>query len=161
MKWLFEFREGALVDTSIIEVNIIAVGALVGIGIALCTLVKNYHQTKKQTKVESANLILRLKEPWKNTKFKKFLRKLQTNDTEYISEIEIEEFLNQLEDIAIFYNDNTLTENHVKEFFGVNFKKINENTHVTKIYNKFRDLSPHYTYININRLLEKIDKWKI
>ena len=79
-----------------------------------------------QNRSLSANLILQLLKPWRTESLKPLLADMfNPNVTEY-DENKLEEYLNQLEDIAIFWKDKTLTDNHVKEFFGANLKIVRD-----------------------------------
>lgn len=136
--------------------------ATTGIMIAMGTLILNLLQIKKQFKVSSANLILELNKPWRNNiDFKLFLAKISDpNVTEY-DETKVEEFLNQLEDIAIFWKDKTLTENHVKEFFGANLKTTRDDKFIQLYMKKWTDKNSDYYFVNLVKLLKKVKKWNL
>ena len=138
---------------------------LIGIGIALIAsiismtgLIINAIHIRKQSKVSSANLILNLLEPWRKNDFKNALSNMRKGN--YNTD-KVEEFLNQMEDIAIFWKDGTLTDNHVKEFFGENLKFIRDDEFIKKYMNTWTDKNPDYFFVNLTTLLKKIEKWKI
>ena len=139
--------------------NSILIIALGGMVIAFFTLIKNYIITKNQTKISSAHLILKLNEPWTDKYFKRVLEKITKNET--LKDHEIEKFVNNLENIGIFWDDKTITDNHVKEFFGANIKLAYENAQIIKFINEFRKKNEDYYFTKLSKLFNKLDKWKI
>jgi len=144
------------------SVTTIAIGvAITSIMIAMGALVVNAIQIKKQSQVFSANLILELLQPWRKQPFKDFLKEIvDPNITQY-DEVNLEEFLNQLEDIAIFWKDGTLSEVHVKEFFGTNLKTVRDDEFIQNYMKKWIDKNHDYYFVNITNLIKKVEKWKI
>lgn len=140
----------------------------IGIGIALVAsmiamggFVVSAIQTKKQAKVASANLILELLKPWRNESFKQLLEAISVPMVTKYDETKLEEFLNQLENIAIFWKDGTLEETHVKEFFGVNLKSVRDDEFIQSYMKKWVDKQPDYYFVNLRELTKKLDEWKI
>ncbi len=138
---------------------------LIGIGIALTAsviamagLIINTIQTKRQTKVSSSNLILKLLEPWRKHEFITALSSMHNgkNDTK-----QVEKFVNQMEDIAIFWKDKTITDNHAKEFFGANLKFIRDDEFIKNYLKTWIEKNPKYYFVNLTKLLKKVEKWKI
>ncbi len=136
--------------------------ATVGILIAMGTLLINAIQIKKQSKISSANLILELNKPWgNNTDFKLFLAEISNPNVTKYDETKVEELLNQLENISIFWKDETLTENHVKEFFGSNLKTIRDDKFIQIYMKKWTDKNPDYYFVNLTKLLKKVKEWNL
>ena len=132
----------------------------IALGIAAHAGWRAKQESEKHTKIASAQLILRLKKPWHEPKFKAFLQKMQ-NKSPDLNKLEVEEFLNQMEDIAAFWKDGVLTDEHVKEMFGANLKGILENKFVRKELERWNKQKPDYTFVNLMKLLEKSESWKL
>lgn len=144
------------------HVVLVVIGiATVSIMIAMGTLVVNSIQIKKQSQISSANLILELLQPWRKQSFKDFLKEIADPNTTQYDEDNLEEFLNQLEDIAIFWKDGTLSEVHVKEFFGTNLKTVRDDEFIQNYMKKWIDKNPDYYFVNLTNLIKKVEEWKI
>ena len=124
-------------------------------------LIVNAIHIKKQSQISSANLILDLLKPWRTEGFKQFLGQLADPKVSHYDTNKLEEFLNQLEDIAIFWKDGTLSENHVKEFFGANLKTVHNDKFVQDYMKKWIDKNPDYYFVNLVSLLKKSEEWEI
>jgi len=135
--------------------------AISSIFIASITALALWIQIHKQSKVSSANLILELLKPWKTDKFKHLLSQLSDPNTKEYDEKEIEEFLNHFEDIATFWKDKTLNEDHIKEFFGSNLKMIHDDEFIQNYIQKWVEKNRDYFFVNLRKLLDKVEKWKI
>lgn len=135
--------------------------SLIALGIAVVTWVYAHRESKRHTKLASAQLILDLKKPWHKDEFKEFLQKMQSNDADQRDKKKIEEFLNQMEDIAVFLKDGVLTDEHVKEMFGANLKDIIENECIYGELMKWNKQNPDYTFVNLIKLLKKAESWKL
>jgi len=148
--------------TGLFFMVIIEIVAGIGIGIATISLIVTAIHSKKQTKVSSASLILELLKPWRdNEDFKHLLSQISDPNTRDYDEKEIEEFLNHLEDIATLWKDGTLTENHIKEFFGSNLKSIRDDSFIQNYIKKWTDKNSDYYFVNLRKLIEKVNDWKI
>jgi len=144
------------------QVTLIVIGiATVSIMIAMGTLVVNGIQIKKQSQISSANLILELLQPWRKQSFKDFLKEIADPNITQYDEVNLEEFLNQLEDIAIFWKDGTLSEVHVKEFFGTNLKTVRDDESIQNYMKKWINKNPDYYFVNLTNLIKKVEEWKI
>lgn len=135
--------------------------ALTGIITAGITAFALWVQIHKQSKVSSANLILELLKPWRDPEFQNFLNRITQQDITEKDVDGIEKFLNQLEDIATFWKDGTLSEIHVKEFFGSNLKTVSENQYFQDYIRYWNDKNPKYYFVNLKKLIMKVDEWKI
>lgn len=111
--------------------------------------------------IQSANLIMKLREPWAKGGFKKFLDDARKSDQFVGREGEIEAFLNQMEKIAMFLEQKTLSEVHVKELFAENFKMIKANDAIAKYYDNARKQNEKYTFTNIAKVLKKMEAWGV
>jgi len=136
--------------TGLLFVEIVEIVAAIGID-----------KTNKQSKVSSANLILEILKPWRKDPFKKLLGEMIDAQVTQYDESRLEEFLNQLETIAIFWKDKTLSDNHVKEFFGANLKIVRDDAFIQKYMNKWITKNPDYYFVNLKELIKKVNKWKI
>ena len=109
-------------------VEAVEIAVIIAAGIAALGLIVTMFKSNKQSKIDSASLILELLQPWRKPDFQQLLHQMvDPKITEY-DESKLEQFLNHLESIAIFWKDKTLTENHVKEFFGENLKIVRDDT---------------------------------
>ena len=95
-------------------------------------------ESARLANVASANLIMTLRKPWSKPHFKTFLDDAGRGSSFIKREGEIEGFLNRMEVIAMFLEQKTLKEVHVKEIFGSHFKLIKENKSIKIYYNKQR-----------------------
>lgn len=142
--------------------------AAAGIGIAIVSsifamgaLIVSAIQIKKQSKVSSANLILELVKPWRQKDFQKLLNEIANHDITKYDEGELEKLLNQLEDIATFWKDDTLSEIHVKEFFGSNLKTVRDDKFIQDFIKKWASKNSDYYFVNLRELIKKVKDWKI
>lgn len=133
----------------------------IGAGILIATVLFLGLQLTKQSKVSSANLILKLLKPWRETEFKEFLVKIGNHSLTKGDETMLEEFLNQLESISIFWKDGTINENHIKEFFGTNIKAVRDDKFIQSYMKIWVDKKPDYYFVNLRELIKKVDGWKI
>lgn len=111
--------------------------------------------------VASANLIVTLREPWSRGHFKAFLDHARNGGSFEGREGEIEGFLNRMEIIGIFLEQNTLREVHVKEIFGSHFKLIKDNKAIESYYNRQREEKKDYIFTNIAKALVKMEGWGV
>lgn len=111
--------------------------------------------------VGSANLVMKLRGPWAKGKFKQFLSDARKNDKLLGREGEIDSFLNRMETIAMFMEQKTLNEVHVKELFAEHFKMIKSNRAIREYYDNARKKNEKYTFTNIARVLEKMGSWDV
>ncbi len=111
--------------------------------------------------VASANLIVTLRKPWSKKHFKAFLHNAGEGSSFEGREAEIEGFLNRMEIIAIFLEQKTLKEVHVKEIFGSHFKLIKDNKAIESYYNRQREEKKNYRFTNIEKALVKMEGWGV
>ena len=118
-------------------------------------------QHNLQIKANSADLVTRIREDWsmsRNPEFGKFLQKL-TNGTVTANDPMIPPFIRVLEKVAIFVEEDTITENHAKEFFGANLKHIIDNKPVHDYLKDKWAEKPHPHFTNLKELLDKSKTW--
>lgn len=70
-------------------------------------------------------------------------------------------FLHLLEDIAVFWKEGTLIDNHVKEFFAPNVKMASGNDVISAYIEERSKSNPEYTYVNLKKLFKKVEDWGI
>ena len=104
---------------------------------------------------------MKLRGPWAKGKFKQFLNDARKNDKLRGREGEIDSFLNRMETIAMFMEQKTLNEVHVKELFAEHFKMIKSNRAIREYYDNARKRNEKYTFTNIARVLEKMGSWDV
>lgn len=147
--------------SGLILVEAVEIATIVLVIVAGLTLGITTWHIRKQSKVSSADLILELLKPWRKTDFQELLNEIvDPNITQY-DEDKLEKFLNQLEDIATFWKDGTLSENHVKEFFGSNLKTVRDDKFIQSYIKKWTDKNSEYYFVNLRELINKVDDWKI
>ena len=143
------------------------VGAITGIGSSLIIAYvihrRNKELLEQQKKVNSAGLTLKLLEKWKgHNTFTKMIFKLQKPDVEFTDKRDGVHFvLATFEDIAILRKDKTLTETHVREFFGRDIVRIDANKSVMKILNEYYEEDHIHNYNNLKKLLKDSEKWRM
>lgn len=117
-------------------------------------------QHNLQIKANSADLVTRIREDWsmsRNPDFAEFLKKLGNKSVEDGDQM-IPRFVRVLEKVAIFADEGTITENHVREFFGGNLRHVTGNKPVHEyLKNEWEKPCPHFT--KLQKLLEKSQRW--
>jgi len=137
---------------------LIAISSFIIAGITALAL---WIQIHKQSKVSSANLILDLLKPWRTKSLQQLLSQISDPNITKYDENKLEKFLNQFEDIATFWKDKTLDGDHIKEFFGSNLKMIHDDEFIQKYIEKWAKKNQDYYFVNLRKLLDKVEKWKI
>ena len=158
----------------LIEITVLA-GAIVGIGssliIAYAIRKSNKalleHQEKasfdmleQQKTINSAKLSLNLLEFWKEEKYaaiQDFLYKLNKSK-ESETDIAINSVLHMFEDIAVLWRGGTLTDTHVKEFFGSNIRDIRKSKIMQERIEEESKHNPDFILVNLRALLRKSEK---
>ena len=153
--------------TALIEMATI-IGAVVGIG-AAAIIAKVIHDSnmrllehhknllRQQKKVDSAKLSLRILETWgesKHPKFTGFLDRLERSKVTK-DDPDINLFLDEFENIAVFRKDGTLTQTHVREFFSTNLKQIRDNPVIQDYLNELEN-NHSSMYDNLRALLKTV-----
>ena len=134
----------------------VGVGAIAASGVIAYVIYRgNKAQLEQQKKVNSATLALKILENWsesKHPRFTGFLDRLERSEVTK-NDPDMDMFLDEFENIAIFWKDGTLTETHVNEFFGTNLEQISANP-VTKDY--LKDLKDNHSskYANLRLLID-------
>ena len=120
-------------------------------------------QIERQTKVDSANLVYKLQGAWRaGGKFTDLLNKIRDPDAVLDPDKdEVYPALDLFEDIAVLWNDKTLDDLHVKEFFGTNLANVKNNHSMMGFLESEREKNPDYYYCNLARLLDRVEEWKI
>ena len=72
---------------------------------------------------------------------------------------ETEEFLNTFENIALFWRDGALNENHVREMFGANIRTIREDLFIKGILNKWVEKDRERYFNNLRELIKRSKRW--
>ena len=119
-------------------------------------------QLKLQNKIASAQLAWKLLEYWrdkKHSEFTDFMEELYNSKVNK-DEPRIADVLQIFEDIAVFWDDKSLTENHTKEFFGHPLRIIRE-SQIMQDRIKSASADSDFIYANLRPLLEKTVEWKI
>lgn len=145
------------------DLTVVGVSVASTLALATIAIFTHFHRQGRQNKIDSGNLIMKLLVPWRtDTNFIKCLEfisdpsaVIKKNDQLVLS------LLDQFEDIAIFWNDDTLSDNHIKEFFGTNLVNIRKNTSILNFIKEKNNEKPKYYYVNLLKLLEKSKKWNI
>ena len=149
--------------SSFVIAIVIGISIIVNIYIARSQESRYNDQMKRQTKVDSANLIYKLQEAWRvDGRFTDLLVKIRDPDAVLDPEKdEIYPALDLFEDIAVWWNDMTLDDNHVKEFFGTNLVHLKNNRSIMKFMESKRKMNPDYYYVNLEKLLRRVKEWNI
>lgn len=158
---IFGIDAATLTDWIAISTIASGIAAALGIMFSTYTIIKSRYENKHQNKVSSANLILDLLTPWRKEDFQKFIDQINDPNITQYDEGKLEKFLNQLEDIATFWKDGTLTDEHVKEFFGANLKAVRDDQFIRAFLKKWNDKNPKYYFVNLLKLIEKVKDWAI
>ena len=141
------------------------VGVVTGLGGSLA-IAYAIHRTSKrqhalQIKATSADISMKLFEKWridKNEKFQKLLTDLDDSNVTP-SDSRLDPFLNTLEEIAVFWNEGTLIDNHVKEFFGSILECFTDHPVAYRYFKSRREENPKSNYKNLQDLLDEPEIW--
>ena len=120
-------------------------------------------QLETQNKIASAQLAWKILEYWrekKHERFTDFLEKLHRSEINKNDSI-IPVTLTIFEDIAVLWREGTLTDNHVKEFFGNPLRDIRESRIMQDRIKKESEYNPDFILVNLRALLLETVKWKI
>lgn len=158
---IFGIDVATLTEWVALSTVVSGIAAAIGIIFATYTIIKSRYENIHQNKVSSANLILDLLTPWRKEEFQKFIDEINNPQITNYDEGKLEKFLNQLEDIATFWKDGTLTDVHVKEFFGANLKAVRDDQFIRAYLKKWNDQNPKYYFVNLLQLIGKVEGWKI
>ena len=136
-----------------------AVAGSGSIAIAGVILYTHFRQHAIQIKATSAKLSLRMADYWsvsKHADFAEFAElvwesKVQKDDPR------IAVYLDKLEEVAIFWEEGTITNNHGREFFGPDLDAVLKND---PVYNYLKENQNENTYKNLWNLIRNQKKWK-
>ena len=140
----------------------IAIAILISAGVtggfSLWSILQSKAQVSKQletqNKIASANLIMHLHEPWrKNEDFKKFLRDMNDDKITEYEKRDVGTLLNKFDEIAAFWADGTLHDEHIKQYFGPNLRKIQSDECIQKIMKDSIKKDPKNRYVNLQKML--------
>ena len=141
---------------------IVAVAILVSASVTGYFSLENIRQTKtaieRQAKIDSARLSLELLESWSETKYPKFtafVDRLYENNVRE-GDPQIPQYLNELESIAILWEEGVITENHVKQFFVGDLKAIRA---CKPVADYLKENCTGTTYAKLWKLYQKTADW--
>ena len=118
---------------------------------------------EQQKTINSAKLALHFLEYWKDAKhkgFQEFLKKLHQDKISKDDSASLI-ILTIFEDIAILWHEGTLTDNHVKEFFGNPLRDIRDSRIMQDRIKKESKSESDFILVNLRALLRETVKWKI
>lgn len=123
----------------------------------------SFDMLEQQKIINSAKLTLHLYEYWTDEKYRWFREFLRTMHESKIKENNhaIHPSLTIFETIAIFWHEGTLTDNHVKEFFGNSLRDIRDNEIMQDYIEKESKSEPNFILVNLRTLLQETVKWNI
>ena len=132
-----------------------------GIGsscVAVVVLFVHLRQHKIQIRATSADLALKMLEYWSESRYPDFAEFIERLHASKVAEDDpkIPLFLGALEEVAIFWKEGTITDNHVKEFFGPDLRGILKND---PVHNYLKERHKGSTYANLWELLGKSRGW--
>ena len=113
-----------------------------------------YVSTTRKSKIESANISLKLLQMGREDKYRKTFEKIRNAET--LEEQEIKDLLRYYEYVAEFFKDRVLSYDHVLHIHGKNLKLMYENDEIRKIFDKAIQKS-NYSYVNLHNLFLRID----
>ena len=119
-------------------------------------------QLESQNKIASANLIIKYLKHWEGPGlFGKMILKLENTDTKFTDKSDMGFMLATFEDLAILWKDKTLTEIHIREFFGRDIVRIGSNKSIMKHVNEYHQQDITHNYNNLVELIKKSESWKM
>ena len=111
----------------------------------------HWRQQNKQTKIESARLLLELREQLKQPDFVKVTDNIYAGKASKSDPVVLEKYLNHLDIMASFKDDGLLKSEHIELHAGL-FKKVKEDEYVQNFMNELgEDL-----YIPLKTLLKSL-----
>ena len=119
-------------------------------------------QLKNQNRIASARLAWKLLEYWREEKhagFTDFMEELYNSKINE-NDSRIPDVLQIFENIAVFWHEKSLTDNHVIEFFGHPLRIIRESQIMRERITK-ASADSDLIYANLRPLLEKTREWRI
>ena len=126
--------------TGINIVQAVEIATIVGITIAGISLIVTAIKTKKQTKIDSANLSLELIKRVRETDFAGIVDDIFDEKSKECNQITLERLLNHFDMIAKFYEDNLLDLKHITQIYGGLLRIIKTDTHIQTILKKDKKL---------------------
>ena len=137
--------------------ELVAIAAIVGVGIATISLIITAISSRKQAKVKSAELLLQFLQRLRDDDFRITIRFIfdGTKSDNWNESLEIEKLLNHFEYIAALHKDGTLDMSQIREFFGSNLRMIDDNKTAQQVMNDIVERDSDI-YKNLKSLLNKI-----
>ena len=146
---------------SVAIATVIAISIIINIYIARRQESRYNDEQRRQTKVASANLAYKILGAWRAKEgFPDLLYKIRDPDA-VPDETDAYSALDLFENIAVWWNDGTLDELHVKEFFGTNLNDARNNHTMMGFMQSLRKKDPKHYYVNLDRLLNRVEEWGI
>lgn len=138
-------------------VTIVAISTIISGAAATFALIVTAIKSTKDSKVSSANLIMRFLDTLREDRFKQLWRDIvNLKKKEYDPEI-LSPYLNTFEEIAVFTKEKTLDINHVIEFYGSHLKKIRDDEFIKKYIQEKSDKSEGFAFSKLNWLLDRAE----
>ena len=119
-------------------------------------------QLESQNKIASANMITKYLKHWEESGlFGKMILKLEDTDKEFTDKGDMDFMLATFEDLAILWKDKTLTDTHIREFFGRDIVRIGANKSIMKHVNEYHQKDIANNYNNLVELIKKSKSWNM
>ena len=125
-----------------------------GLLTAVFTAIFLYVSTTRKSKIESANISLKLLQIGREDMYRKIFEKIR--NAKKLEEQEIKDLLRYYEYVAEFLKDKVLSYDHVFHIHGKNLKLMYENDEIRKVFDKATQNS-NYSYVNLRDLFLRID----
>ena len=132
------------------------------LGVAAVIGVVHWLQHRQHVKATSADITKWMLERWSernDPRFREFRNLLATSKVEKFDE-DLPQFLFLVEEIAIFWEEGMITDDHVKMFFGITLKHTSTNQGVWEYLNEESEKGTRH-FPSLRKLLEKASKWDI
>ena len=119
-----------------------------------------YKQLETQNKIASANLVIKYLKRWEEDEdFKQVIIKIEDANAEFSNKHDVTFVLAVFEDISVLRKDGTLTETHIREFFGRDIVRMRSNKSIMKIINEYHNKDPIHNYNNLVELINDSKDW--
>lgn len=118
----------------------VEIATIVGIGIAGISLIVTAVKTKKQTKIDSAQLSLELIKRVRDKDFAEIVDCIFDKKSKECDQVTLERLLNHFDMMAKFHEEGLLDVEHINQIYGGLLHKIKEDTHIQTILTKDKEL---------------------
>lgn len=117
-------------------VEMVAIATIISGGAAAIGIIITAIKTKRQTKIDSANLSLELIKRVREKDFADIVDQIFDDKSNECDPVTLERFLNHFDMIAKFHEERLIDVAHITQIYGGLLRKIKNDTHIQSIIKK-------------------------